>query len=468
MASFPKNLHHLTVQQVLSQLNTDGERGLSSEEAAKRLKEYGPNLLEPVPKPSPLKIFLKQFANVLIGLLIAALLISGFLGEVVDSIVIGVIVFFVAIVGFVQEYRAERTLETLKKMLTPTADVVRDGVQKEIPVKEIVPGDIVVLSQGSKVPADMRLIEAVNLQVDEAPLTGESVPVSKSTEPLPENIPLGDRVNLAFAGTTVTYGRGRGVVYATGSRTEFGQIARAATAIGEEKTPLEVRMGEIGRRFAVLAVVIIAAVFVVELSSELISGTFSINFLVEVLLFAVALAVAVVPEALPGIVTATLAIGTGIMARRNALVRRMPAVETLGSTQVICFDKTGTLTTNQMTVRQLYIGGEFLDVKFVPADKADVKLLLRAAVLCNDASIVREDGRRVVRGDPTEGALVMLAEDLNFDVNRERKSFPRVHEIPFTSERKTMTTVHRAEDGRVFCFMKGAVEVVVSKCSHIL
>ncbi|MEM2652051.1 MAG: cation-translocating P-type ATPase [Candidatus Caldarchaeum sp.] len=468
MASFPKNLHHLTVQQVLSQLNTDGERGLSSEEAAKRLKEYGPNLLEPVPKPSPLKIFLKQFANVLIGLLIAALLISGFLGEVVDSIVIGVIVFFVAIVGFVQEYRAERTLETLKKMLTPTADVVRDGVQKEIPVKEIVPGDIVVLSQGSKVPADMRLIEAVNLQVDEAPLTGESVPVSKSTEPLPENIPLGDRVNLAFAGTTVTYGRGRGVVYATGSRTEFGQIARAATAIGEEKTPLEVRMGEIGRRFAVLAVVIIAAVFVVELSSELISGTFSINFLVEVLLFAVALAVAVVPEALPGIVTATLAIGTGIMARRNALVRRMPAVETLGSTQVICFDKTGTLTTNQMTVRQLYIGGEFLDVKFVPADKADVKLLLRAAVLCNDASIVREDGRRVVRGDPTEGALVMLAEDLNFDVNRERKSFPRVHEIPFTSERKAMTTVHRAEDGRVFCFMKGAVEVVVSKCSHIL
>ncbi|MEM4189456.1 MAG: HAD-IC family P-type ATPase, partial [Candidatus Caldarchaeum sp.] len=258
MASFPKNLHHLTVQQVLSQLNTDGERGLSSEEAAKRLKEYGPNLLEPVPKPSPLKIFLKQFANVLIGLLIAALLISGFLGEVVDSIVIGVIVFFVAIVGFVQEYRAERTLETLKKMLTPTADVVRDGVQKEIPVKEIVPGDIVVLSQGSKVPADMRLIEAVNLQVDEAPLTGESVPVSKSTEALPENIPLGDRVNLAFAGTTVTYGRGRGVVYATGSRTEFGQIARAATAIGEEKTPLEVRMGEIGRRFAVLAVVIIA------------------------------------------------------------------------------------------------------------------------------------------------------------------------------------------------------------------
>ncbi|MEM4189386.1 MAG: cation-translocating P-type ATPase [Candidatus Caldarchaeum sp.] len=468
MADILKNVHGLTSQQVLTQLETDGERGLSSEEAARRLKQHGPNLLEPVPKPSPLKILLKQFANILVGLLIAALLISGILGEVVDSIVIGVIVFFVAIVGFVQEYRAERTLETLKKMLTPTADVVRDGVQKEIPVKDIVPGDVVVLSQGSRVPADMRLIQAVNLQIDEAPLTGESAPVAKSIEPLPENIPLGDRVNLAFAGTTVTYGRGKGVVYATGSRTEFGQIAKAATAIAEEKTPLEARMSEIGRKFAVLALVIIAAVFVVELASELAGGTLSLNFLVEVLLFSVALAVAVVPEALPGIVTATLAIGMGIMARRNALVRRMPAVETLGSTQVICFDKTGTLTMNQMTVRQLYLSGEYLEVNAVHADRPDVQLLLRTAVLCNDATIARENGRRVVRGDPTEGALVMLAEDLKLDVDNERRNFQRIHEIPFTSERKAMTTVHKTAEGCVFAFMKGAVEVVLSKCSQIL
>lgn len=467
MADLPKNLHHLTVQEALSLLATDRERGLTSDEAGRRLKMYGPNQLEPVPKPSPIKIFFKQFANLLIGLLIAALLVSGFLGEVVDSIVIGVIVFFVAFVGFVQEYRAEKTLESLKKMLTPTTDVVRDGVRKEIPVKEVVPGDIVVLSQGAKVPADMRLIEAVNLQIDEAPLTGESVPVAKSVEPLPENIPLGDRVNMAYAGTTVTYGRGKGVVYATGSRTEFGQIAKAATSIREEKTPLEARMSEIGKKFAILAVVIIAAVFTVELATELASGALSLSFLVEVLLFSVALAVAVVPEALPGIVTATLAIGMGIMARRNALVRRMPAVETLGSTQVICFDKTGTITLNQMTVRQLYLSGEFLDVNAVSPARSDARHLLRAAVLCNESTIVIEGGRRVVRGDPTEGALVMLAEDLKLNVENERKSFPRIHEIPFTSERKAMTTVHRTNEGRIVSFMKGAAEVVLSKCSHI-
>ncbi|MCS7137039.1 MAG: cation-translocating P-type ATPase [Candidatus Caldarchaeum sp.] len=463
----PRAWHTQSVEEVISLLNTDREKGLSSEEALNRLSRYGPNMLEPVPKPSALRIFLKQFANILVGLLIVALVISGFLGEVVDSVVIGVIVFFVAVVGFLQEYRAEKTLETLKKMLTPTTSVVRDGVEKEVPVKEVVPGDVVLLSAGSRVPADLRLIEAVNLQVDEAPLTGESTPVAKTTDPLPANTAMGDRVNMAYAGTTVTYGRGKGVVVATGRNTEFGKIAEAAAGVAEEKTPLEVRMNEVGKRFAIIAVVIIAAIILAELVGELLAGAVSLSFMVEVLLFAVALAVAVVPEALPGIVTATLAIGMGIMARRNALVRRMPAVETLGSTQVICFDKTGTLTMNKMTVRRIYADGTVYEVKSAPTLTSSIKLLTQASVLCNDASIAKENGRQVFQGDPTEAALLMIAEEFGVSVSDVRKSYPRFYEVPFTSERKMMTTVHRTPEGRSIAFMKGALEVVLDRCSRI-
>ncbi len=462
-----KNWHSLPVEDVLQLLATDRNNGLSGEEAAKRLRVYGFNQLEPAARPSPFKIFFKQFANILMGLLISALVISGLIGEVVDSIVIGVIVFFVAVIGFAQEYRAEKTLETLKKMLTPFSRVVREGVEKEVSVKEIVPGDIVVLSPGSKVPADLRLIESINLQIDESPLTGESIPVSKTIEPLPENTPVSDRVNIAYAGTTVTYGRGRGVVYATGSNTEFGKIAAQAAAVAEEKTPLEVRMGEVGKKFAVFAVGIIVVIFVVELVSELVAGSLSPAFLVEVLLFAVAMAVAIVPEALPGIVTATLAIGMGIMARSNALVRRMPAVETLGSTQVICFDKTGTLTMNQMTVRRIYVDGEVADVELVKNVKPSLSLLLKAGLLCNDANVLKENGRTVVKGDPTEGALLLLAENFNQDVANIRKTHPRIYEVPFTSERKMMITIHATPEGKRMAFMKGALEVVLEKCSHI-
>ncbi|MEM4154701.1 MAG: cation-translocating P-type ATPase [Candidatus Caldarchaeum sp.] len=466
--SEPRPWHALTVEETLSLMATDPVRGLSSEEASARLSRYGPNLLEPIPRPSALRIFLKQFANILVGILLAALVISSLLGELVDSVVIGVIVFFVAVVGFVQEYRAEKTLETLKKMLTPTTSVIRDGVEKEVAVKEVVPGDVVALTAGSKVPADLRLIEAVNLQLDESPLTGESTPVSKTTHPVPMETAIGDRVNMAFAGTTATYGRGRGVVVATGSLTEFGKIAKAAASVEEEKTPLEVRMNEVGKRFAVLAAVIITTIIMVELVSEVLAGYLSLGFLVEVMLFAVALAVAVVPEALPGIVTATLAIGMGIMAKRNALVRRMPAVETLGSTQVICFDKTGTLTMNQMTVRKIYVDGEVFDVKPLEAPTPAFQLLLQAAVLCNDASISKEAGRYVFQGDPTEGALVVMAEELGLDAAEARSTHPRIHEIPFTSERKMMTTVHRTPENKTIAFMKGALEVVMARCSKIL
>ncbi len=462
-----KNWHSRPVEDILRLLATDRDNGLSTEEAAKRLRVYGFNQLKPAAKPSPFKIFFKQFKNILIGLLIAALVISGLIGEVIDSIVIGAIVFFVAVIGFAQEYRAEKTLETLKKMLIPFARVVRDGVEKEVPVKEIVPGDIVILSAGSKVPADLRLIESINLQIDESSLTGESVPVSKTVEPLPENTPVSDRVNIAYAGTTVTYGRGKGVVYATGENTELGKIAVHATAVVEEKTPLEVRMGEVGKKFAMLAVGIIAAILVVEIVSELLAGSLSSTFLVEVFLFAIAIAVAVVPEALPGIVTATLAIGMGIMARRNALVRKMPAVETLGSTQVICFDKTGTLTRNQMVVRRIYVDGEVAEVESINDVKPSLLLLLKAGLLCNDANILKENGRSVIQGDPTEGALLLLAEKFNQDISNIRKKHPRVYEVPFTSERKMMTTVHVTPEGKTMAFMKGALEVVLEKCSHI-
>ncbi|MCS6783680.1 MAG: calcium-translocating P-type ATPase, PMCA-type [Candidatus Caldarchaeum sp.] len=466
-AEAEKSWHAKTVDEVVAKLGTDPVRGLSNEEAAKRLKIYGYNELEKAPKPSALKIFLKQFANILIGLLLAALVISAFFGEVIDSLVIGVIVFFVAVVGFFQEYRAEKTLEALKKMLTPVVTVVREGRDMEVPSKELVPGDVVILSTGTKVPADMRVIEAFNLQTNEAPLTGESTPVQKTTIPMPENVGIGDRLNMAYAGTIVTYGRGKGIVVATGSRTEFGKIATATSALAEEKTPLEIRMDEIGKRFAVFAGVIIAAIFVVELLRELLAGFLSLSFLVEVFLFAVALAVAIVPEALPGIVTATLAIGMGIMAKRNALVRRMPAVETLGSTQVICFDKTGTLTMNQMTVRQLFIDGKFMDVDSFRNLDRGADMFVKACVLCNDASVVVENGKPVVHGDPTEGALVLFARELGVDVDAMRKTYPRVYEVPFTSERKLMTTFHSMEDGEVYGFMKGAVETVLPKCAYV-
>ncbi|MEM4495239.1 MAG: calcium-translocating P-type ATPase, PMCA-type [Candidatus Caldarchaeum sp.] len=459
--------HSLPVEEVVARLGTDPVNGLSSEEAARRLKTYGPNELEPPKKTSPIKIFLKQFANILIGILLIAIVISAFFGEWVDSLVIAVIVFFVAVVGFVQEYRAEKTLEALKKMLTQSVMVVRDGREREISYKELVPGDLVILTTGTKVAADLRLVESINLQTNEAALTGESTPVQKKVEPLPVNLPLGDRVNMAFAGTIVTYGRGKGVVVATGQRTEFGKIAAATTAIEEEKTPLERRMDEVGKKFAVIAAVVIVAIFAVELYRELAGGDFSLNFVVEVLLFAVALAVAVVPEALPGIVTGTLAIGTGIMARRNALVRRLPAVETLGSTQVICFDKTGTLTTNQMTVRKVYVDDQLIDVDSLEKQSPAFEQLLKASILCNDAIIEDVDGRETVRGDTTEGALILFARKLGWDVEALRKTHPRVYEIPFTSERKMMTTFHKVEGGGVAGYMKGAVEVVLTKCDAV-
>jgi len=482
--------HALAVEEVMSKLRT-GPRGLSDEEALRRLEIYGPNELRAEKKRSLLHIFLKQFKSYLVLILLVAVALSLLTGwlrtgsilkaheEFVDAITILAIVVACAFLGFVEEYRSERALELLKEMAAPTATVIRDGVEKEIPAKEIVPGDLVVLRMGDKVPADLRLIEAVNLRIDEAPLTGESTPVDKHTDPLPEGTPVPDRTNMAFSGTTVVYGRGKGVAVATGMNTEFGKIAAMVQEVKEEVTPLEKRMAQVGRWLGTLCLLVcigVAAVGIIMGYDPL-----------RMIMWGISLAVAAVPEALPAVVTGALAIGVHQMAKRNAIVRSLPAVETLGSTNVICSDKTGTMTKGEMTVRLIYHAGNFIEVSGVgyepkgefylitdgsreptnPLDHEGLKLTLRAAALCNDASLVFSDGKYVIRGDTTEGALVVVATKAGMDVEALRKEYPRIGEVPFTSERKRMTTVHKTPDGEIHVYMKGAPEIVLERCDFI-
>lgn len=474
--------HALAVQTTYDRLGTS-PTGLNHSDAKARLAQYGPNELVRERGISPVKVFFKQFVNLLLAILLAATVVSALLGEIIDAIVILVIVVFVVVLGFVQEYRAERALEALKRMLSPTCKVVRQREPRKIRVKDLVPGDVVLLEAGDRIPADLRLFESVNLQVDEASLTGESVPVGKNVASLPADTVLPDRANMVFSGTIVTYGKGKAVAVATGMRTEFGKIARELAAVKEEKTPLERRMDEIGRKLGLIVLGVITVVVSVELAEEFfVEGAVRLDFLLGVLLFGIALAVAAVPEALPAIVTGTLAIGMHIMAKRNALVRRMPATETLGSTQVICSDKTGTLTKGQMTVREVYVAGGQLHVTGVGFDprgevraehgsvEAGVRPVLvrlaRAALLCSDARLEQEKDAWVVHGDPTEGALVVLAQKVGLSREALPSEFQRTGEVPFSSERKRMTTIHRA-GGRSVAYMKGAPEAVLERCSRL-
>jgi len=453
-------------------------------EVERRLAEYGPNTITAERRTSAFRILLRQFANLLIAILLVATVISGLFGEVIDAIVILAIVLFAVLLGFFQEYRAEKSLESLKKMLSPTCTVLREGARREVPAQEIVPGDIMLLEAGDRLVADARVLEAFNLQVDEAQLTGESAPVMKTTGPLEESTLVADRVNMAFAGTTVVQGRGTAVVASTGMRTEFGRIASEVAVIKAEKTPLEERMEEIGSKLSRIALVLVSIIAVGGLIEEYSAfGTIGLGFLIRIFLFAVALAVASVPEALPAIVTGTLAIGMRIMAKRNALVRSMPAVETLGSTQVICSDKTGTLTKGQLTVRRAIIAGTSYEVSGTGYDPKGeiyptnggprddkhktVEIFARAAVLCSDANLIQESGRWIVQGDTTEGALVVFAEKAGISQSQVRNSYPRIGEIPFSSERKRLTTVHKQPDGRIYAYMKGAPETVLSYCSDL-
>ena len=472
----------MTVDEVIQTLQTS-RQGLEDREAKSRLAKFGYNELVAEKKTSPFKILIRQFTGILIIILIIATIFSAAIGELVDAIVILAIVVAAAVLGFTQEYRAERSLEALKKMLSPTITVVRDGKEKKIPSKDLVPGDAILLEAGDRVPADARLIEIANLQVDEASLTGESAPVAKELDPLPEDTYLADRKNIVFSGTTITYGRGKAVVTATGMDTEFGKIAKEVTAVVEEKTPLEKRSENIGKWLGALclAVCFFVAGFGI-LRKYLLEGILTEDFVLEMILFGVALAVAAVPEALPAIVTGALAIGMREMAKENALVRRMPAVETLGCTTVICSDKTGTLTKGEMTVRRIYVDGRMIDVSgvgyepkgelHVEGTRVDLRegalpLLLKSSVLCSDAKLEQAEGGWCIRGDPTEGALVVLAEKASFRQDDVRSRHPRLGEVPFSSERKRMSTVHSMPEGRRIICMKGAPEVVLERCSFI-
>ena len=345
--------HTLPCEVVFSDLNST-PAGLSGSEAVQRLAQYGPNELQASHGISPWAILLEQFKNILILILLAATVASAFLGHAVEAIAITVIVLFAVVLGFVQEYRAERAIEALRKMAAPTANALRDGKEVALPARDLVPGDVFLLRAGDKVPADSRLFESVNLQVEEAPLTGESVPIEKHAAPINGELTIGDRKNMVYAGTAATYGRGRAVVVATGMNTEFGKIARMIQTIEAGKTPMQENLNRLGHVLARAAFVIVALIVAL--------GLFRGTPFIEMLIFGIALAVAVVPEALPAVVTISLALGVQRMVKRNALIRRLPAVETLGSTSVICSDKTGTLTKDEMTVRRIFVGGKLLEV----------------------------------------------------------------------------------------------------------
>jgi Ca2+-transporting ATPase len=475
--------HLLPVDQVLASLKSS-PTGLSSAEAAKRLAEFGPNELRAARRISPWQILLEQFKNVLVLILLVATGISLFLRHGIESVVIAVIVLFAVLLGFVQEYRAERAIEALRQMAAPAARVLRDGETRQIAARQLVPGDVIFLRAGDRVPADARLLEAVNLQIEEAALTGESVPVEKHTAPLSgEDLAIGDRKNMAYAGTAASYGRGKAVVVATGMQTEFGKIAELLQTVESGKTPLQQNLDKVGHLLARAALVVVLAIVAV--------GLLRGQPFIEMLIFGIALAVAVVPEALPAVVTISLAIGVQRMAKRNALIRRLTAAETLGSTSVICSDKTGTLTRDEMTVRKIYAGGELLKISGAgyepsgdfsrnarPIDPpASARTLLAAAILASDAILGQGNGqgeRRSedgngwhIKGDPTEGALVVAAAKAGLNKPDLDARFPRLHEIPFTSETKRMTTLHQTPEG-VIAYSKGAPEVILASCEHYL
>ena len=459
--------HTITVEATFARLKSARD-GLSSEEVARRLEQFGPNELQAAGRVSPWAILLEQFKNVLIIILLVATTLSAFLGHGVEAIAITVIVLFAVVLGFVQEYRAERAIEALRELAAPKATVIRDGRERDVSARDLVPGDVIVLATGDKVPADVRLVEAINLQTNEAALTGESASVEKQTRPLAgEKLPTGDRTSMAYAGTMVTYGRGRAVVTATAMNTEFGKIARLLETVETGKTPLQENLDRVGKALARAAfgLVLIIVAF----------GLFRGQPFIEMLIFGVALAVAVVPEALPAVVTISLALGVKRMIKRNALVRRLSAVETLGSTSIICSDKTGTLTKDEMTMRKCYVGTQMFEVSgtgYQPEGSFSLNgeavepsesltLLLRAAALASDARVERtEQEKWEVKGDPTEGALVVAAAKAGLDKAELEQAFPREHEIPFSSETKRMTTLHSSANGPI-AYSKGAPEFIL-------
>ena len=515
---FDKESHGKTIDALTGEFETDSERGLSAAEARRRLDSGGYNELKDRPRPGFMALLWDQFNNFLIIILIVAALISLALGEYVDSAAIVLIVILNAVIGVVQESKAEQALEALQKMSAPNASVIRDSVLVSIPGREVAPGDIVMLEAGNFVPADLRLIESVNLKIEEASLTGESVPVEKDASALLDPAaPLGDRTNSAFMGTMISYGRGKGLAIGTGMNTQMGMIAEMLQSFENEQTPLQKKLEHLGKVLGSVCLIICALVFIYGLFrdthlAQAIGGDFMAYLraeekdIINLFMTAVSLAIAAVPEGLPAIVTVCLALGMQQMIRNNALIRKLPAVETLGCATVICSDKTGTLTQNEMTVLQGvagdcqfkvsgegYVpqgeffagasGNDFADAqRFQPQEYPDVSLLLRGALLCNDATLkeVPQDGGASVwriTGDPTEAALVVAAAKTGLWRDALNEQLPRVQEIPFDSDRKRMTTIHRVDGApdivaavgsAVTAFVKGAPDVILDLCTQRL
>ena len=463
--------HQLTVEDAMARLGTSME-GLSTQEASRRLERFGPNELEAGERALPIVILLRQVRSPLIYILLVAAVATFFLEKYVDTAFILVVVALNSVVGFVQEYKAEQSLRALAEMAAPRARVLRDGREREIAAREVVPGDVVLLESGVKVAADLRLFRALDLQADESILTGESLPVVKQTKAIQDpNAPLGDRTNLAFMGTSIVRGRGAGVVVATGMETVFGHISARVREVGEVASPLQRRL----ERFARFIALAVLGVTAVVLALGLLTG----EGLAEVFLTAVATAVATVPEGLPVTITVALAVGVSRMAARRAIIRKLPSVETLGSCTTICSDKTGTLTRNEMTVRKIYAAGRVYEVSgagYAPqgeiwlngrrADLAEdraLALTLRVGLLCNESSVYVEDGRYRADGDPTEAALIVAAMKGGLDKEMEEEAFRLVDEVPFESDRQYMATLHDHAGQRII-FVKGAPERVLRMC----
>jgi Ca2+-transporting ATPase len=485
-----KEAHAKPIEDVAATLQAHLERGLTSSEARERLQKHGANELTEKPRPGFLALLWDQFNNYLVIILIIAALIALALGEWVDSVAIMCIVVLNAIVGVIQESKAEQALAALKKMSAPNAQAIRDGHQVTVPGRELVPGDLVLLEAGNYVPADMRLVSTVNLKVEEASLTGESVPVEKhAAVMLDKEIPLGDRKNSAFMSTMVTYGRGRGLVTGTGMNTQIGMIAEMIQSYEDEDTPLQQKLQQLGKVLGTACIAICAVVLVYGLFRDTrLTEIFTLGFfeylraeqkdIINLFMTAVSLAIAAVPEGLPAIVTICLALGMQQMIKRNALIRKLPAVETLGCATVICSDKTGTLTQNEMTVVQGWSAGKRFKVtgegynpqgeffikeeRFDTSGDPDARLLLQGALLCNDAHL--DEGRII--GDPTEGAMAVVAMKAGLQRSELEKTLPRVQEIPFDSDRKRMTTIHHAAQAPL-AFVKGAPDVVLDLCTYI-
>ncbi|MDY2583076.1 MAG: calcium-transporting P-type ATPase, PMR1-type [Clostridium perfringens] len=442
--------------EILQELDVDEKNGLSSTEALRRLEKYGKNKLETKKKKTLFKQFLSQLKDVMIYILIIAAIISAFLGEISDALIILLVIIINAVIGVIQESKAEKALDALKELSTPKALVKRDGSLKEILSEDIVPGDIVIIDAGRYIPGDLRLIDTANLKIEESAFTGESVPSEKDASFLPnKEIPIGDQNNMAFMSTLATYGRGVGVVVSTGMNTEIGKIAKMIEQEENDETPLQKKLSELGKILGFLAVGICILIFIISF--------FQGRDLLEMFLTSISLAVAAIPEGLPAIVAIVLALGVQRMVKKNAIIRKLPAVETLGSVSIICSDKTGTLTQNKMTVTTVYTNDSYIKESEFNLNDNESKLLVDCMVLCNDATY----SEKSKTGDPTEIALLESPFKLNILKEKLEKEFKRIDEIPFDSDRKLMTTVNLVDDKKARVFTKGALDSILSICNKI-